>query len=436
MAPAGSDETLRLPGVISVDGGPDALSEATTEVRVRLTVFDVPEITISASRFTCNFFLEASWLDESMKDEDALDVGEWAPQFPVKGQSTHGRWTPMLHFYNVLELKDKEEWYVVYKRDRADMELLPTPVVCYRMRATGVFRERFELYEFPFDSQDLQIQIVSLHPCVDLPTQSEHLSGKTNVTLKMNHTDEYACVAPGDDKDRFTLYDEYIMQKDVREKNERTLADHSTTRKTYPLLTLYLKVTRRPGFYLWQVYFPMWMLVLLAFPILLLPVSDFGNRLSYLSTLLLAAISYKNWLGNVLPKCSYLTFIDQYVLVSIGVIFVVTMESAVVFWLWKQMSDPPKVAMEEMEDFLGFSASVCWTCWHVWFCQLQERHDPNAVKTENEKINEARSPRAAGSRSPKLKRLPSWVSSRSSGSGSTSLTHRMAQIKEDFTKED
>ncbi|CAK0904563.1 unnamed protein product [Prorocentrum cordatum] len=348
MAPArNGGEILRLPGVISVGDESDAATEATKEVRVRLTVCDVPEITISASRFSCNFFLEASWLDESMKDEDALDVGEWAPQFPVKGQSTHGRWIPMLHFYNVLELKDKEDWYVVYKRDREGMELLPTPVVCYRMRATGVFRERFELYEFPFDSQDLQIQIVSLHPCVDLLAQEEHLSGKMNIVLKMNHTDEYACVAPGDDKDRFTLYDEYIIQNFVREENERTLADHSTTRKTYPLLTLYLKVTRRPGFYLWQVYFPMWMLVVLAFSVLLLPVNDFGNRLSYLSTLLLAAIAYKNWIGDALPKCSYLTFLDKYVLFSIGVIFVTTIESAIVFWLWKHMSGPEDFAPED-----------------------------------------------------------------------------------------
>jgi len=296
------------------------------------------------------------------------------------------RWTPRLDFDNIVELRDKEDWFRVYNRTRDNRTLLHCPVVCYRLRATGVFRERFELHSFPFDSQDLQIQMVSRHPfeyCTlnSLSTNGRRsqdrrpslttTGGQSAVTLIKNTKPEYQCVSPGDDTDKFTLYDEYVMSPDIVELRRETLPKHSTTRHVYPLLVLSMKVTRRPRFYLWHVYLPMSALVFLTFPVLLLGIDELSNRLQSLFALLLAAFSYKGWLGDTLPRCSYLTELDKYVLICIVLIILAAVQSAILFILHKRIlgGDIPGAAVVDYaEDYMGLVALLAWSayCRHLY----------------------------------------------------------------------
>eukprot|EP00931_Biecheleriopsis_adriatica_P004796 TRINITY_DN106414_c0_g1_i1.p1 TRINITY_DN106414_c0_g1~~TRINITY_DN106414_c0_g1_i1.p1 ORF type:complete len:450 (+),score=32.89 TRINITY_DN106414_c0_g1_i1:42-1391(+) len=377
------------------------------EVRVRLTVFDVSEISISSSRFTCNFWLEASWLDGTLNDGDSANLECWESQFPYMRRGDSLRWTPRLDFYNILELKDKEEWFQIYTKSRDGTQPLDTPVVCYRLRASGVFRERFELKNFPFDAQDLQMQIVSVHQCG---------GGSTQVELVKNETEEYVCVVPGDDGDRFTLYDEYMMSTEIRQVRKNTLPQHSTTKRIYPLLVLSMKVTRRPGFYIWQVYLPMFMLVVLTFPVLLLPISDLSGRLSSFFTLMLAAVAYKNWIGDNLPRCSYLTELDIYVLGSISIMFMVTLESSTVFWVQKYLLEEGSFfsrVLDTGEDCFGISGAVTWMLVHVWFYhRWQERtNNPEGVSSALERSERKARESDGGHRSAsRVRRLMSWHS--------------------------
>jgi len=371
MHPAQSESYLTLPD-----------SNEEREVRVRLTVLDVPEIELANGRFVCTFFLEASWLDGALTDADveALDQTAWDRQFPYR-RTRSARWTPKLHFYNILELRDREDWHVVYTHDRCRTKPLAEPVVCYRMRGTGVFRERFELHQFPFDSQDLQIQIVSMHPCPD--------QGQPGVKIKliMNQTEVYQCCTPGDDKRKFTLYDEYFMHNRILEAKTVTLRQHSTTRRKYPLLILAMKVTRRSRFYLWHTYLPMYMLVTLTFPVLFIPGSDLSDRLSNTFALLLAAIAYKNWMGDILPRCSYLTELDAYVLAGMVIIFVIAMWSAMHFWLRQYVFGEKSFcirALEGAESILPAVLLLVWTLFHarVYYRHRELEGKPGATELE------------------------------------------------------
>eukprot|EP00930_Biecheleria_cincta_P073025 TRINITY_DN60367_c0_g1_i1.p1 TRINITY_DN60367_c0_g1~~TRINITY_DN60367_c0_g1_i1.p1 ORF type:complete len:443 (-),score=24.30 TRINITY_DN60367_c0_g1_i1:102-1430(-) len=422
----------RLPSVRSRQTGSfeSERGRGARQVRVRLTVFDVPEISISTSRFTCNFFLEASWLDPTLQDGDSMWLEDWDQQFPFVGRHGPRRWTPRLHFQNVLELKDKEEWFHLYTKSRDELQPLETPVVCYRLRACGVFRERFELGNFPFDAQDLQIQIVSMHhkrndALSGAASPLGHSQAYAQVELVKNETEEYVCVTPGDDHDRFTLYDEYIMSTEIRQIRKDTLARHSTTGKVYPLLILSMKVTRRPGFYIWQVYLPMFMLVILSFPVLLLPVSDLSGRLGCFFTLILAAVAYKNWIGDNLPRCSYLTQLDIYVLGSISIMFFVTLESACVFWVQKYLLDDGGFLswmLDAGEDFIGILSMVIWIWVHVWIYRRNRASNPEAVTSALEHGASTEAPRTP----PRIMHLGSWHTPVQSPQSDESILRRRA----------
>jgi len=43
-------------------------------------------------------------------------------------------------------------------------------------------------------------------------------------------------------------------------------------------------------------------------------VEDTGDRLAISSTMFLAAVAYQVYVGSLLPKLSYMTFVDSYIL--------------------------------------------------------------------------------------------------------------------------
>ena len=63
---------------------------------------------------------------------------------------------------------------------------MPRPVVCYRLRAAGSFAEHYELHNFPFDAQDLSVQVVSWY--------EKREEGAETLILKRNESKEYQSV--------------------------------------------------------------------------------------------------------------------------------------------------------------------------------------------------------------------------------------------------
>lgn len=155
-----------IPGALyrgrSGRGVPDDMSK---EVRVRLNVYDILCVDVPNHSFTVDFFIEVSWEEDEPVDEASIQDSIWEPQFPYKrgvSGGKHLRWTPRLQFENCKELRDRDDWIVVFDKSEDGSTFLEKPVVCYRLSATGVFKERFELQSFPIDSQDLQISILSM----------------------------------------------------------------------------------------------------------------------------------------------------------------------------------------------------------------------------------------------------------------------------------
>ena len=198
--------------------------------------------------------------------------------------------------------------------------MLPRPVVCYRLHGRGRFQSHFELAEFPDDAQDLELEIISEFNNREAgvaPFRS-HPGTRVSVRLVKNASPRYRSRAPP--PGAFMLREEYLLAATIGAYETETDPATSSQGLTYPKLVLSLKAIRRPEYYLWNVVVPEFFLVLLAMPSFFMEGDALGDRHNIVLTLLLTAVAYKQYLGDILPKCSYNTKLDQYVLFCVAII--------------------------------------------------------------------------------------------------------------------
>ena len=103
----------------------------------------------------------------------------------------------------------------------------------------------------------------------------------------------------------------------------------------YPQLSIALKVSRNPNFFVANVVIPMFLFVLLCFPVFVLDTSALADRLGVIYTLLLTCVAYKLWINEHLPRCSYQMRLDKYILFCIGTFLFFSVESTLIYQLDK-----------------------------------------------------------------------------------------------------
>jgi hypothetical protein len=94
-----------------------------------------------------------------------------------------------------------------------------------------------------------------------------------------------------------------------------------------------LIICREPSFFLWNVGFVNFTLVLVSFTVSGIPPSDLADRLSVTLTCMLTSVAFKFVLISMLPVCSYLTLLDRYILASFFLLGLNALENFVVCWL-------------------------------------------------------------------------------------------------------
>jgi len=173
---------------------------------------------------------------------------------------------------------------------------------------TGHFKEKFELKTFPFDAQDLQVSLRSAH-AIGHPARQDIVAPE--VRLVANTSKKYAPVV---NLSGFAYDEEYALSPSVLSIRSLTDPDLSQSGCQYPGLNFALKVVRRPEFYLYNVVLPLFLLVAIAFSAFALTPEFLPDKLNIIMTILLTTVAYKLYIGDHIPKVSYLTYLDKYIL--------------------------------------------------------------------------------------------------------------------------
>ena len=107
----------------------------------------------------------------------------------------------------------------------------------------------------------------------------------------------------------------------------------------------------------------MFVFVGLGFLVLLLDATQLHDRLSIVLSLLLATVAYKTYIGDRLPVCNYLTFLDKYILLCLAIFGCLALENAAVFLIDKKYGRSK--THEDMEDSIGLVCVGTWIVGHM-----------------------------------------------------------------------
>ena len=78
-----------------------------------------------------------------------------------------------------------------------------------------------------------------------------------------------------------------------------------------PDLSLALYMRRKPDFYLYNIVFPTFIIILCAFGTSIVPLENFSDRTSITLTLLLTIVAFKFISISWIPSIPYLTLLDK-----------------------------------------------------------------------------------------------------------------------------
>jgi hypothetical protein len=280
----------------------EAGARGQTVVFIRLNVFNVGNIDTVGGTFDADFFFTANWL-EPLVDELA---GDDVPSFD-----------PQLTFMNAVgqpEYTDERRALVPWRQGAAD----GARVFEHRFRCNGSFREALELRDFPFDRQPLTIIVTSHHH-------------RTTVLLKPDPD------IPSKVRTEFMVLPEFRLTN--VQWHEKKADDSKEDFGTYSLLHAAIVAVRKPQYYIYNVLVPILLLSLMAFAVFFFEVSELGDRLSVALTLVLTSVAFKFVVAADLPKISYNTLLDDYILGNFMFLAVIVLENVIVHYIGRHTAD-------------------------------------------------------------------------------------------------
>lgn len=166
---------------------------------------------------------------------------------------------------------------------------------------------RFDLRRFPFDRQNLELNVESSAWNRDqvrlVPTPShtgfsdDFEIPEWKILQVTNHVEEVA-----------------VLRSDV--PFERAVIE--------------IEIERQSGFYLWKGILPLVVIVAISWSVFWMSDERFAGRSRISATGVLTIVAYQFVLGEGLPRVAYLTVLDKIMIISFGLLAVTTLESLLV----------------------------------------------------------------------------------------------------------
>lgn len=310
-----------------------AIAHPVRKVRVRVFVTRLVDIDLKAQTFTAKMQLEASWVEPKLMAAGAAAgaAGGAEPRAdnersrPSEGVlfiegSDEPFYAPRLHLANLIAEEHSEGWFRVYAGPED-----ATPVVCFRMALQGTFQETMRLRRFPYDSQQLAIELRTGWELTDAYGVPRPDGDST--LLERNRSAKYVSRVQ---TVGFILASEYALHSRVVLEEGETDPWDSAELCRYSVLRAKLRVDRRAGFVHLNIALPLFLITSCVFTSYIVPPEAFADRAAINLTLLLAQVAFKFIVSDKLPAISYATLVDAYVLLSFLATFGVMLHQSVV----------------------------------------------------------------------------------------------------------
>ena len=290
------------------------------EIGVAVEVLSLGDIQTAQQSFEATLILAFEWFPT---DEEVAEFKEnpkewqpaWSPRFVLANAVSNdmnvqmnkaGRAYSMLkngtkdNFERLISLPDGHEY-----------------IITVRYNIVATFIEELNLRNFPFDCQDIKIVLRSTQP-VETAIFVPHFRRAKFFKLSTKY---------------ITLSDWYLQPSKVTFRLSGVTDSMFTENFRYSVVASSIMLQRNPNYYLQRVVGLLFIITgCTALCFCLDPVEEASDRLGLLFTLLLTAVAFMFIITADLPKVSYMTLMDKYIiscfLVITGAAFEATLAKA------------------------------------------------------------------------------------------------------------
>ncbi|ELT93511.1 hypothetical protein CAPTEDRAFT_221712 [Capitella teleta] len=300
-------------------------------VYVRVVFLKVGEIDTLKEKYSADVFIQAKWREPLLDGKAEIEIEEvdWDEY-----------WNPCLFVENEYGEAKQSVWYSV------SLDELGQATVCEKRRLNGSFLEYLELNQFPFDTQDLTITVTSDKGEAEVDLVEDRGEG-CDINVQS-----------------FVDEQEWHLHSHVHTWRKITTKIVQNTKYKHPALSAACKASRRPGFFVWNILVVMMFICSLSFGTFTVDIDLPQNRLQLSFILLLTTITFKFVVNQSLPRISYLTYMDKYILTSMSILCCICVWHAIVPLIMERSSKD--IANRADHVALGLFA-LCYIVFHVFF---------------------------------------------------------------------
>lgn len=254
-----------------------------TEVQIFIYVIDVDEVNSAEQSFAASVYLEARWKNPFLRHKGPgpmhrgiTDV--WNPRLTIIGQQMAWRSYP------------------------ESVEIQPDGTVTYRQKVWGRFSQPLKLQNFPFDQQTLSIQLGAAGLTED----------QIKIVSLVNNSGRSSMIA-----DKFSLPDFDVVSWDASPapfypvQGELGIAGYE----------MRIKVVRQATYYILKVIIPLCLIVIMSWLPRWIDPEQAGTNIGVSTSAFLTLVAYLFAITVLLPRVSYITRIDRFILLSTLTVF-------------------------------------------------------------------------------------------------------------------
>jgi hypothetical protein len=256
-----------------------------TEVRIGFFFVDIKAVNDAEQTFTADVFRMLRWNDPRLSENS---LGRSLEYCEIRLTEV---WHPDLLSVNGLKGEKLLE-------DIVDVDV--NGDVRYRQRIRNAeFFSDLDFRDFPLDTQILYVRMIEL----------EHEKDQVSFVL---------------DRDNFGMREELSEEGwDITLKEPVVTSEYIDTMDRFiTRIDFRLSAERDSGYYLWKVILPIALIVLMAWSVFWIDPSQVGAQIGLSTATVFTLVAFRFSLGYLVPRVSYFTRMDKFVLLSTILVFV------------------------------------------------------------------------------------------------------------------
>jgi len=266
------------------DDQPPELDGQPTEVAVGLRLIDVTDIEDTSQTIAIDVMVTQEWTDQRMAAFEGCQY------------SLNEVWTPKIDFVNAGRL---------FEHLQKSVEVRDVGRLRQVQRYTGALVFAYDAHRFPFDTQDVVITLLS------------EAYSQENIIISIDDS------VTGRNPAEFNIPDWSVSDVNaqiVTKRFEIRNSDHSA-------FEFHITVERRSKYFIWKVIVPLMLIVFMSWTVFWINPSQVGPQISMSATSMLTLIAFQFAMGHMMPRLSYFTVMDRFVVGSTFIVFLALIES-------------------------------------------------------------------------------------------------------------